>query len=129
MQAVTKLMDLPISGSGCLWAKFLYSDTDVCLEFRYTDKDTGIPSVGRLLFPHVMSFRFRDEMRSLGFYSESYESVAELFDSEWVADMERIEPAKIHKLWKRRHFAVFLTSCGFFELIADDCEFSTSKSE
>ena len=99
MQTVKKLMDLPISGSGCLSAKFIYSDTDGSIEFKYSDKDTGKSSIGHLLFPHVMSFRFRDEMRSLGFYSESYESVAEVFNSEWVSEMERIEPAKIHKLW------------------------------
>ncbi|MFN0017496.1 MAG: hypothetical protein ACKVP0_04495 [Pirellulaceae bacterium] len=123
MQKVKKFMNLPISGSGCLSAKFLYNDTDGCLEFKYSDGKTGKPSIGQLKFPHVMSFRFRDEMRSLGFFSESYDSVAEVLNSEWLAELEKIEPAKIHKLWKRRHFAVFLSSCGFFELIADDCDF------
>jgi len=125
MESIVKIMDLPISGSGCLWARFVYGDTDGTLEFCYSDQQTGNPSIGNLLFPHVMSFRFRDEMHSLGFSSESYESVAEVVDSKWLVEMENIEPKQILKLWKRRHFAVFLTSCGYFEVIADDCEFSS----
>lgn len=130
MQVVKKLMDLPISGSGCLWARFAYRDTDATIEFRYTDIQTRQSSIGTLFFPHVISFRFRDEPHMpVDFPSESYESVAEVSDSQWLVELERTEPKSSYsKLWRRRHFAVLLSSCGFFELIADDCEFSTRKA-
>jgi hypothetical protein len=131
MQTVQKLMDLPISGSGCLWARFGYRNTDATLEFSYTDRHTGHSSIGVLFFPHVMTFRFWDEPHiPPDFFSESYESVAEVSSSQWLRKLESTEPKSSYsKLWRRRHFAVLLSSCGFFELIADDCEFSTSKSE
>jgi hypothetical protein len=130
MQKVSKLMDLPISGSGCLRAKFAYRDTDATVEFSYTDMQTGRPSIGTVFFPHVMAFRFRDEPHiSVDFPSEAYESVAEVSDSQWWTDLERTEPKSSYsKLWSRRHFSVLLSSCGFFELIADNCEFSTRKA-
>jgi hypothetical protein len=129
MQTVKKILDLPISGSGCLWARFVYNDTDGTLEFSYSDRQTGEPCIGTLFFPHVMSFRFWDEMHAPAyFWSEAYDSVAEGFDSEWLAGMEKTEPKGILKLWRRRHFAVLLSSNGYFELIADDCKFS-SRSE
>ena len=125
MPSIRKIIDLPVSGSGCLWARFAYRETNGTLEFKYNDQQTGKSSVGTLFFPGIMSFRFRDEMHSLGFYSESYDSVAEVSDSEWVANLEKMEPKQIPKLWNRRHFAAFLSSCGFFEVIADNCEFSS----
>jgi hypothetical protein len=130
MEMVRKVMDLPISGSGCLWARFAYDDTDGTVEFHYTDNQTRQSCIGILFFPHVMSFRFRDEPHiPVDFPSESYESVAEVSDSPWLAELERTEPKSSYsKLWGRRHFVVLLTNCGFFELIADDCEFSTRKT-
>jgi hypothetical protein len=130
MQTVKKLMDLPISGSGCLWARFAYREKDATLEFGYTDRQTGQSSIGTLFFNYVITFRFWDEPHMpLYFYEESYESVAEVADSQWLAELERTEPKSSYsKLWRRRHFAVLLSSCGFFELIGDDCEFSTRKA-
>jgi hypothetical protein len=131
MQTVNKLMELPISGCGCLWARFAYCDTGATVEFRYTDTQTHQSSIGSLFFPHVMSFRFRDEPHMpVDFPSESYESVAEVSHSDWLGELERTEPKSSYsKLWRRRHFALLLSSCGFFELIADDCEFSTRKAD
>lgn len=131
MQTVKKLMDLPISGSGCLWAQFAYREKDVTLEFRYTDRQSGYSSIGTLFFPYVITFRFWDEPHMPSyFYEESYESVAEVSDSQWLVELEKTEPkSSYNKLWRRRHFAVLLSSCGFFELIADDCEFSTRKAD
>jgi hypothetical protein len=125
---VKKFMDLPISGRGCLWATFTHAECDATIEFKYHDQQTGKPCIGSLIFPTTLSFRFRDEPHSLGFPSESYDSVAEVFDSQWIAEFERIEPAQTPRLGRRRHFAVFLSSCGLFEVIADDCGFS-SRSE
>ena len=127
MQTVKILMDLPISSSGCLWARFAHRDTDATVEFSYTDRQTGHSSIGTLFFPHVITFRFWDEPHiPVNFYSESYESVAEVWNSEWLTELERAEPKSSYsKLWRRRHFALLLSSCGFFELIADDCEFSS----
>src|ERR1700732_2821476 len=96
---VTRFMDLPISGMGCLWARFaLEQGGDATLEFKYRDKQTGKPMIGTLAFPTTISFRFRDEPHARGFFSESYESVAEVLNSEWLSDLERIEPAQTPKL-------------------------------
>lgn len=130
MQTVERLMDLPISGSGCLWARFAYRDTDATLEFSYTDRQTGRSSIGTLFFPHVVTFRFWDEPHiPVDFPSDAYDSVAEVSNSQWLAELERTEPKSSYsKLWRRRYFAMLLSSCGFFELIADDCVFSTRKA-
>jgi hypothetical protein len=127
---VKKLMDLPISGSGCLWARFSYRDTDATVEFRYTDNQTHQSFIGTLCFLHVISFRFRDEPHMpMDCPSESYESVAEVSDLQWLVERERTQPKSSYsKLWRRRHFAVLLSSCGFYELIADDCEFAMRRA-
>jgi hypothetical protein len=130
MQAMKKLMDLPISGSGCLWARFGYRDSDATMNFSYTDSQTRQSSVGTLVFPHAITFRFWTEPHvPADFPSEAYDAVYEVLNSQWLVELEATEPPSSYKnLWRRRHFAVLLSNCGFFELIADDCEFSTRRA-
>jgi hypothetical protein len=130
MQTVHKLLDLPVPGQGALWARFAYDDVSACVEFRYSDPKKEHAQLGKIRFTHVISFRFGDEMHSRGFYSESYESLAEVVDSEWLSELSATEPRGLltTELWERHHFAVFLSNCGFFEVIAEDWSFSTEDA-
>jgi hypothetical protein len=102
-----KLFDLPIPQSGCGNTRFQSDGITVTLlfEFRLHAKDL----VGVIQFKGVVAYRYRDELHSVGYASEAYESVAEVADSEWCKELQ----------FTGKHIAVFLSSNGYFEVLAE----------
>ena len=84
----------------------------------------GQRRAGRLVFDTVAAFRFRDEMHSLGYAEDSYDTVVEIEDSDWLKHILSIEPESILLTAKRsKHFAVMLSSNGYLEVIARSVSF------
>ena len=102
-----KLFDLPISQSGCGNTQFQSDGITGTLLFEY--RLHGKDSVGVIRFKGVVAYRYRDELHSVGFVSEAYESVAEVADSEWCKELQ----------FTGKHIAVFLSSNGYFEVLAE----------
>lgn len=102
-----RLFDLPIPQSGCGNTQFQSDGITVTLRFEY--RLQGKDFVGVIQFRGVVAYRYRDELHSLGYVSEAYESVAEVADSEWCEELQ----------FKGKHIAVFLSSNGYFEVLAE----------
>lgn len=113
-----KVVDLPISGVGC--GEIKIESDGVALTVSLTD---GELAAGRLSFDDVTAFRFRDEMHSRGFIQESYDTLVEILESDWLHELIEIEPKQIlGSVEGSRHFAVLLSSNGYLEVIAKSVE-------
>lgn len=114
------LRSLPVAGSGCGDVRFVTNGYDLVVEYEYHPETAGGDLVGAIIFNGVSAFRFRDEMHSAGFCHESFDAVVEIVDSEWHRQLLQIEPTGIlGTVESKRHFAIFFSSNGYFEVIAD----------
>jgi hypothetical protein len=112
-----KLAQLPIPASGCGDVRLTSDGVDASVEYEY--RADGVDWIGKVQFSDCIAHRFRNEMHSKGYCSESYEAVAVIKDSPWLAELVSGEPTGIRDAVGKKHFAVFLSSNGFFEFIAD----------
>lgn len=110
-----KLFDLPIPQSGCGNTQLHSDGITVTLQFEY--RLQGKDFVGRIEFRGVVAHRYRDERHSLGYASEAYESVAEVAPSEWCKELQ----------FTGKHIAVFLSSNGYFEVLAESVSLGESR--
>lgn len=113
------LTELPIGVEGC--DKIYIKTNGVFLDavFLYADKSDR-PTKGTVHFSLLTSFRYTTEYSSHGFFEESYDSLCEIFDSDWVREFEERDLLRLTS--PKRHFAVFFSDCGFLEVIAKDFE-------
>ncbi len=112
-----KLVQLSMPDSDCGNSRLVSDGVELLLEYEY--RADRIDWIGSIRFTGVMAYQFRNEMHSKGFCSESYNAVAEIKDSPWLARLIRDEPTGICDGKSKKHFAVFLNSNGYIEVIAD----------
>lgn len=117
MMTTTKLVNLPIPQSGCGNTKLSCDGLSLSIEFEYRSQGSDI--IGTICFDGVVAYRFSNEMHSEGFVSEAYESVAEVLNSDWKARLVATSPTGVTNALAARHFAVFLSSNGYFEVLAE----------
>lgn len=89
------------------------------LTVEYSYLETGELYVGVITFAYFVAYKFRDELHSEGFVPESYDSIVEIYGSDWLGEIIRIEPPGTLWPWQKRHFALFLSNHGYLEVIAD----------
>lgn len=111
-----KLAELPIPQSGCGSIRLVTDGLNLTLEFEYRQQSQDW--IGSIGFEEIIAHRFRNEMHSKGYLSDSYESIAEVEDSPWKQELLAMTPTGIADVKKKRHFAVFLSSNGYVEVIA-----------
>jgi hypothetical protein len=107
MKAI-KLVDLPIPQSGCGKTQIRSDGVSMSLDFEY--RKEGRDGIGTVRFKGLIAQRYRDELHSVGYVQESYESIAEIQNSPWCAELK----------FDGRHFAIFLSSNGYFEVLAQE---------
>lgn len=112
-----KLAQLSMPDSDCGNSRLVSDGAELSLEYEYrADRSDWI---GSIHFTGVMAYQFRNEMHSKGFCSESYNAVAEIKDSPWLAGLIRDEPTGIRDGKDKKHFAVFVSNNGYVEVIAE----------
>lgn len=116
---MSTIFDLPIPQSGCGNTRFSVAGLVATLEFEF--RGQGQDWIGAAQFDGVLAYRFRNEMHSRGFLNDAYEAVAALDRSEWLEELRRIAPDGINDVAAKKHFAVLLSSNGYFEVIAETC--------
>lgn len=120
-----RLVELPVPGSGCGDVQICSEANNIRVEYEY--RRDGVDWVGCVHFLNVIAFRFRDELHSVGYCSESYDSVAQIDGSDWLKELIEGEPSNKMGLDAEVHFAIFFSSNGYFEAIAEKFEMQTSK--
>jgi hypothetical protein len=111
------VLDLPVPGSGCGDVCVTYRGLDVQVEYEYRAESAD--RIGVLVFRRASAFRFADELHAPGFVGQSYDAVVEIDGSAWVAELRAREPSGISGVQGKRHFAVFLSSNGYLEVVAE----------
>jgi hypothetical protein len=115
-----KILDLSTSGVGCLDANVQHSGGDLRVEYGYeTEESTW---TGAIRFENVGAFRYANERHAKAFPSEAYDAVVEIPDSDWMKGLLAERPVDLQWPFERRHFAVFLSNCGYLEVIAERVE-------
>jgi hypothetical protein len=118
---------LPIPQSGCGDVRFSSNGVNCLLEFEFCKN--GADCIAGIQFFDFIAYRFRDEMRSDGYADEAYETLIEISESDWKMQLNKIEPSGINSVNERHHFAVFLSSNGYFEIIAKEFSLVEVKNE
>jgi hypothetical protein len=108
---------LMIPGPGCGDTRFISDSYNCWIEYEYHQQ--GEDFIGVIQFRGVVAYRFRNEMHSRGYLSEAYESIAIIDQSDWIRALDVQGPAGSTDLLGKKHFALLLTSNGYFELVAD----------
>lgn len=120
-----QITQLSMPDSDCGNSRVVSDGVELLIEYEYHADQ--MDWIGSIHFTDVVAYRFRNEMHSQSFCAESYTAVAEIQDSPWLADLVRNEPPGIRSAKSRKHFAVFLSSNGYFEVIADAFDLPASR--
>lgn len=111
-------LSIPESGPGD--SRVTFDGSELLLEYEY--RNSGRDLIGRLLFEKVVAYRFRNEAHSRGFIPSSYDAVVEVVDSSWLEELVEGVPEGMIGAKGKKHFAIFLSSNGYFEVIADSVQ-------
>jgi hypothetical protein len=117
---ITKLFELPVPPYGCNSASFHASKSDVSLVYCYEDDD-GVEFQGYIRFRTFAAFRFANESHVDRPLKEAFDCILASDDSDWLSAAKAKVPDGNKWPFKRRHFLVYLTNVGYYEVIAEDC--------
>lgn len=116
----TNRIELPISVSGCGDIKIVFDGLTLVAEFEY--RDSGVDYIGSIRFNDVLAHRFRNAMHSRGLDTGSYDSLVEISESLWLQQLREMAPDGSTDIEGKKHFAVFFSSNGYLEVVAQSAE-------
>lgn len=98
-------------------------------ELRCTYERDGALCTGGLRFRRVRAFRFRAEGHCTAWHIEdAYDTLVEIDDSGWVAELVAAQPSDMRDLWRMRHFLIYVDDAGAYELAAEEVEWFGEES-
>jgi len=120
---VHKLIELPISGSGCANIRIVANGVKLLAQYGFNSVDDGSRQVGQIIFESTISHRFRSTMHSRDYAEGSYDSLVDIESSDYLKWLLEIEPPMIARsAVDKRHFAIFFSENGYLEVIARSFE-------
>jgi hypothetical protein len=75
-------------------------------------KESGV------FFDDVRAYRHRAESHCTEWHIGAYDSVVEVEDSEWVAELLAAMPPDMRDLFEMHHYMIYLDSAGCYEVVA-----------
>lgn len=122
--SVSKVFDLGVGGAGCSDIRISTIGVSLLAEVQYLV--AGRTATETVVYSDVIAFRFRDEMHSQGFYEQAYDTVIEVFDSQWLHELAAIEPTGLLSgVAGKRHFATLFSNFGYLEVLAENAHVTT----
>lgn len=120
MATKKRIYDLPVLSSEFRSVRVEARPNCYALIFEYKD-ETGVMTTRQIEFTGVRAYRHRAEVHCTKWHVEDvYDALAQVDDSEWVADV-RGETAKgWEDYWTLNHYMIYLDSVGSFEVLADE---------
>lgn len=92
--------------------------TPITMTLRIMDEDNDL--VAEVRFEHIAAYQFADEGHAKGFGEQAINRVVEILDTNWAQSLK----APTMWPWVKRHFAVFLESVGYLEVLAAEVKVS-----
>lgn len=97
------------------------ADGDAVIRFDF-DRDGQI-FTGGVRFGGVRAFRSRAEGHCAAWHIDgAYDTVAQVEDSDWVAELMAAEPSQTWGQFPMRHYMLFVDGSGCFEVVAASWE-------
>ena len=86
---------------------------------RFGYENDGEQYLTGICFSQVSAFRKRGERCCSAWHIEgAYDTLVEIEDSSWVAELQKDVPEQYRENWKPHHFMIYLDSVGCFEFLA-----------
>lgn len=118
---VKKLLELPISGSGCANIRVIASSAELLVMYGFNSEKDSSRLIGQILFDSVIAYSFRNTMHSEDYAEGSYDSLVEVSGSNWINWLLEIEPPMIgNTVANKKHFAMFFSENGYLEVVAEE---------
>lgn len=113
------LMTLPVA-STALESDPVFIHPGGQAELRYEFERDGVRVCTGLRFERVRAFRFRSEGHCTAWHLQgAYDTLVEVQQSAWVAELLEDEPSETWGHWEIHHFLLFLDSVGAYEVAAE----------
>ena len=81
-----------------------------------------------ITFDGVRAYRHRAESHCTAWHVEAYDTLTEVRESAWVADLRGATPDDQRDLFPMHHYMIYLDSAGCYEVVAADWSFLTDAS-
>lgn len=82
-------------------------------ELQCTYERSGSTYVGGLRFHRVRAYRFRAEDHCTAWHIEdAYDTLVEVEQSDWIAELLTAQPGKTRGRWGIRHFLIYIDGVG-----------------
>ncbi len=107
---------LPIGGAGCQNYDLVVRGLECVVSVWETMREG--PADWRGVFNGVVAYRFRAEIYGRGFFPESYDTLCEFLESDWIEELKSIRPQGL-RYWEFRHYALFMSNIGYLEVAAE----------
>lgn len=120
MQTKNTLHKVPYSDSGSLSdGELVYPVESGGLALRFEYERDEIWYSGELRFARVRAFRFRAEGHATPWQTmDAYDTLVEITNSMWVKEIRDESPGAGGE-WTLRHYLIYLSSAGVYEVLAD----------
>lgn len=100
-------------------ARLLTDGGDLLLQLTCFDVETNELIASNIRFGAVRSFRYRGELYVTVWHIEdAYDTICEVVDSDWVAELKSRCVADWREYWEMRHFMIYLDSFGCLEVVS-----------
>lgn len=116
------LFSLPCPSTAAIHGPILVDQDRGLLLSMVCDDDAREQSVG-VLFGKPRAFRKREETYCTGWHvKDVYDTVCEIKESDWVAELRSDAVPEWRDRWVMRHFMIYVDSFGCLEVIAESAE-------
>jgi hypothetical protein len=113
------LFSLPCSSAGAIQGPTLVDQDRGLLLSLVCDDDGRERQVG-VCFLKPRAFRKREEIYCTGWHiKDTYDTVCEVRDSDWVAELCNDAVPEWRSRWIMRHFIIYVDSFGCLEVVAE----------
>jgi hypothetical protein len=109
--------DLPLPSTEVDNVNYVDEGGDALLRLEF-ERDKTQVRLG-ILFDSVRAYRFRAESHCTEWHVDGvYDTLAEVVDSDWVAELRAAQPEHMHHMFEIHHFMIYLDSSGCYEVAA-----------
>jgi hypothetical protein len=118
----SKLFSLPCPSTSAVRGPSLV-DEGRRLVFTLVCDDDGRERGACVVFSKPRAFRKRAETYCTAWHvKDTYDTVCEVDDSEWVAELRRDAVPEWRDRWVMRHFMIYVDGFGCLEVVAESAE-------
>lgn len=122
-----KVLELPFPSTALICDPLLYIDmADLLLSMSFDDNKNEVSF--RLKFLKQRAFRKRSEIYCTEWHiADPYDTVCEIKESDWVAELRNDAVPEWRDYWVMRHFIIYIDSFGCLEVIANSVQLLDGK--